>query len=83
VSYITKPTVHLNGTSKEQLLADYGAAVTKLRTAIDAVANAWPHPRDYYTQGGNTIDLAIHQHQDRLKRLRSVLAELDEIREAL
>lgn len=83
------PTVHLNGTSKQSLLDGYLAAVNAVRIAEQAVAETWPHARDYYMQpalepgGGTKATLAADQHEDRLRRLAAVLAELEAIAEGV
>lgn len=43
--------IHLNGTSRADLLDLQRKAVDALRTAIGAVADAAPHGRDYYPLG--------------------------------
>lgn len=77
------PTVHLNGTSKDQLLAQLCDAGDALRSAITALANASPNARDYYPQGNSACRLAADQHASRMQRLESVLDELTEIQCAL
>ena len=76
---LTKPTIHLNGTSREALLEQYRDACDAVRTAMKAVADASPHGRDYYPQGKEAINKAIDEHVDRLRRLEGVLSELVQI----
>ena len=45
------PTVHLNGTSKCELMRQVMGARIALHTAIDALQQACPNGRDYYVQG--------------------------------
>jgi hypothetical protein len=49
------PTVHLNGTSGEDLLDQYGSAVEAVREAIDAVCDTGPNARDYYVHGADAV----------------------------
>ena len=77
------PTVNLNGTSGKELFNLNLAVVEKLRDAIDALAKACPNGRDYQTATPGTWGLAIDQHGERLKRLESVMAELETITETL
>ena len=52
------PTVHLNGTSRERLLADYHAAYKLLCAASDAFADIEFNARDYYVQGDYAFNAA-------------------------
>ena len=45
-----KPTIHLNGTSKDVLAKQYNDAVVLLRGALQAMEDAAPNARDYYPQ---------------------------------
>lgn len=45
------PTLHLNGTSRTELIKQLTDAGHALALAIDALGNASPHGRDYYPQG--------------------------------
>lgn len=73
------PTVHLNGTSKDQLLEQLTTALTALRVAAEAVAAAAPNARDFYVQDGGAISEATAQHRDRLAKLNHVYTELEQI----
>jgi hypothetical protein len=77
-----KPTIHLNGTSKDALTKQYNDAVKVLRGALQAVEDAAPNARDYYPQGDGAALQAIREHGERLKKLRSVLEEMTELRDA-
>lgn len=46
------PTVHLNGTSKGELLDQAHRAARAVANAITAVMQAAPNGRDFYVQGG-------------------------------
>ena len=73
------PTVHLNGTSKSDLLDQFCEAINSLHEAGWALAKAAPNGRDYYVQPGNSIAVAIDQHDARMNKLREVVSELEEI----
>jgi hypothetical protein len=63
-----KPTIHLNGTSRERLAEGYADAASKLREAISALAAAGPNRRDYYPQGLDIYTVAAADHEDRIAR---------------
>jgi len=71
VSEIT-PTVHLNGTSRESLLYQVQGAVGALDRATHALAEAWPHGRDYYPQGPEALKAAEAQFAEWSTQLRAV-----------
>jgi len=77
----TLPTVHLNGTSRDDLLDGYIAAMDAIRLAIQAVQAAAPNARDYYVQSNMSAHLARDEHFTRLARLRETLDELNTIAE--
>lgn len=77
------PTIHLNGTSKGELLRQLTDAIIAIGDAEIAVAKACPNGRDYYVQGRGAIDDALREHSDRLARLAAVRSELEQIAEGL
>jgi predicted nucleic acid-binding protein len=77
------PTVHLNGTSREELLQQVEFAGQALCNAYDALAKMAPHARDYYPQGPDAILAATKEHSDRLHRLATINSEIERIYEAL
>ena len=58
------PRVHLNGSSYEELMTQLSTVTEALGFALDALAQATPHGRDYYMQG-------------RTGRLKSILTEIE------
>ena len=70
------PTIHRNGSSKDDLFDGYMAALAAMQTAIDAAAQTAPHGRDYYPQGDDALRQAQAAHQDRMRRLHAIAAEL-------
>jgi hypothetical protein len=73
------PTVHLNGTSTQALLADLTAALEALRAARQRVRMAAPNARDYYPQGAAATALAMEQHDRHLAGLKAVSDEIEEM----
>jgi hypothetical protein len=73
------PTVHLNGTSKEELLSGYLKARSALIAARAALAEAAPNGRDYYVQEPAAIVIAMRQHELRLIKIDDVIEELEEL----
>ncbi len=72
-----KPSIHLNGSSRDDLFDGYMAALAAMQTAIDAVIQTVPHGRDYYPQGDGALRQAMAEHRDRLLRLHNIAAELN------
>jgi hypothetical protein len=77
------PTVHLNGTSRKELVQQYLTAREALRRALDALFLAHPHGRDYYVQGPDALKRAEAEHRARVQKLTEVHDELGDIAEAI
>lgn len=73
------PTLHLNGTSREQLLTDYTEAYNEIRAAIGAMRRITFHARDYYVQGPGAYDNARMEFWERISHLERISSELEEI----
>ena len=69
----------MNGTSAKDLLEGYMDAASAIREAAEKVAKNGPNGRDYYVQAGAAFTLASTEHEQRIWRLREVLAEIEEI----
>jgi hypothetical protein len=80
---LTAPTIHMNGTARDSLLEANLGASDALRAALAALELNAPNPRDYYPQGDAAFPAAAREHADRVSRLRSVLAELEALAEAI
>lgn len=52
------PSIHLNGTSRDRLFADYHAAYKLLCAAADAFTEIEFNARDYYVQGDYAFNAA-------------------------
>ena len=70
------PTIHLNGTSKCDILERIREARCAINAASHALRRATPHPRDYYPQGDGAFNEAKTQHFARMKALDDVSEEL-------
>lgn len=77
------PTVHLNGTSRDQLLAETTEALRALRGALIAVEDITVNGRDYYPQGPDALSEAQLQHAKRIRTLRALMDELIEYQGAI
>lgn len=77
------PTIHLNGTSRDELICGYIAAMEAIQAAIDKLCSTAPNSRDYYTQGDGAFRKAAIEHASRVRRLEAVRLELQEIAEAI
>jgi hypothetical protein len=73
------PTVHLNGTSKKELMRQVTDVFAAVETAIQAMHRAYPHGRDYYPQGTAAIGKAVKQHLDLVAKLVEVQGALGEL----
>jgi len=76
---LTKPTIHLNGSSAEGLAEGYRGAYSAVGDAIRAVQATAPNARDYYTQGPGAVSKADKEHRARLQRLSDVQKELEDL----
>jgi len=83
ITELTKPTVHLNATSKEALAEALERAHAAIHEAEGKLSQTAPNGRDYYPQGDRVIYQAQDEHLSRLRRLASVREELELLREHL
>lgn len=77
------PTIHSNGTSRDELLRQVCDAGQAIRNALDKMCDAAPNGRDYYPQGDGALKEATQEHQSRVARLESVLNEYMELAEKI
>jgi hypothetical protein len=73
---IILPTVHLNGTAKQDLVDQLDIARIALGVAVEALEDARPNARDYYPVGPDAFPRAQSEHQVRVLALRAVLEQL-------
>ena len=78
---LTAPTIHLNGSSGEELAARLEAAGAALFSAREALALTAPNARDYYPQGPDAHGRARREHDARARRLLEVQEELVQLHE--
>jgi len=75
---MTKPTIHLNGTSAEDLLQGYRDAAAAVADATTAIGKIEFNARDYYPVEGSWQS-ARAEMDARLRALAALHAELMEI----
>jgi hypothetical protein len=76
-----KPVIHANGTPAGILLRQYLAAHTALQRAMDALAHAAPHGRDYYPAGPAAFAEADKAHRNNVEALERVRLHLMDMAE--
>ena len=72
------PTIHLNGTTADELLGSLEVACNELHKTLEAVARTAPHGRDYPNRT-EALTEATAAHIERMNRLRAVYDELQEL----
>ena len=80
---VALPTVHMNGTSKAELVKQIRDAHVALQIAKNVMCNAAPHGRDYYPQGNDVYSSARAQHYSRLERIEAIMKEYGQIYEGI
>lgn len=78
---VIAPTVHLNGTSGEDLKQQLCDALGALRAAREALRQTAPNARDYYVQDDKAFPRARDQYYARLAKLGEIQTELETIAE--
>jgi hypothetical protein len=73
---VVLPIVHLNGTSRGELVEQRIEVGHKVREALKALAEAFPNARDYYLVDG-LLAKAREQHERRRLALQGVLNEME------
>jgi hypothetical protein len=74
-----KPTIHRNGTGRDQLLEQVLEAGHKVYEALKALEAASPNGRDYYPQGPDAINTAVQEYTVRVYKLKEVWDDLQEL----
>jgi len=77
------PTVHLNGTSGDELVRQLQEAWVAVKHAMDALTLTMPNGRDYYVQEADSMSNAMAEYRKRYALLETVQDELTEIWEAV
>jgi hypothetical protein len=66
------PTIHLNGTSGQDLKAEYYAAFEAIEAAVEALAAATSNARDFYPQGADVYYKHRDERAEAFDKLRQV-----------
>lgn len=69
---MTTHTIHLNGTSRDELVRQYLSAYRAFDTFAEELADATIHPRDFYPQGENAYAQAVAERKIVLEHLNAV-----------
>ena len=69
------PIVHLNGTSREELISIRLAALDALREAEIKLSEMAPNGRDYYFEDG-LLEKALEQHRARVETLKTIREDI-------
>jgi len=77
------PAVHSNGTGKNALMSQMNRVIEKLRNAQEEMSFATPHERDFYIKKDNDYRQAYAVHEIRMERIAALIAEFEELREAI
>ena len=70
------PTVHLNGTGKQNLLKELEVAYAAVSTTIDVLRQVTVHGRDFYPQGDHAYPQARIEMDARLSALSAIQDDL-------
>jgi hypothetical protein len=74
------PIVHLNGTSKSDLINALSTAANAVSSAEKALRETAPHGRDYYVhKNPNAYRIALDHYRVRQEKLASIIEDLQEI----
>lgn len=76
---MTKPCIHINGTSRNQLMHGYLEAHSAILVALEKLEAAAPNPRDYYMLEVDAFRSAVEEHVQRKQKLAEVDGELLEL----
>ena len=77
------PMVHMNGTSRGELIEQYQNASVALYEALQMLNRASPNARDYYPMSPEAFDIARRQARARYERVNGALTEINYILEYL
>lgn len=73
---VVVPIIHLNGSSREALIEQLREVAWAVQKAQEALAQAYPHQRDYYPKDG-LYEQAKAQHEWRRKQLADLQASIE------
>jgi hypothetical protein len=75
---LVTPIVHLNGTSKAELLRLREEFYAALDAAVAALREMAPNGRDYYPGEAGLMERAVEQHRRRCASLTDLMREMEE-----
>lgn len=70
------PTVHMNGTSRADLVDGLLDARSAVVAAMGAIRAVYPNGRDYYPQGPDALRAAEKEYDERLTTLNRIANDL-------
>jgi hypothetical protein len=73
------PSVHLNGTSRDELQRECRKACEAVVKAMQALGEMAPDGRDYYPQGPNAFHSAAAEWRTRYNAMEKIHSEILEI----
>jgi hypothetical protein len=73
------PTIHLNGTSQNELLEGWLKINHALHETLDAMYREQPNGRDYYPQGPAAFLQAREEHEARILKIKDIQREIMQI----
>jgi len=71
------PSVHLNGTSKQELVEQRLAVMEAARALLQAMKGASPNGRDYYPQGDGAYKRAATAWNERREMVLRLLSDVE------
>ena len=74
------PTIHLNGTSGEELLKNANNAIKAAREFTTALVEIMPNARDFYPQGEQAAKDAQAAYLEMMQKVHDIRQELEEYR---
>lgn len=74
-----KPTVHLNGTSGQDLFNQVMGVRRAVEAANAMLTEAWPNSRDYYVQGDGAYAEVRKEWEEHSRKLQAVAADMQAI----
>lgn len=73
------PVLNINGSSYQTLREDYLATIRVIQEAEKKLSAIYPHGRDFQTVDGGLYQKARNEADARLKKIRDVLNEIENI----
>ena len=77
------PLIHLNGTSKQELLDGACECGRLLREALQTMARHNPNARDFYPLGPGFYERARAEHEERCRLVESVAQSFMDLAEGI